>query len=119
MNVLQHLPFRRAGQRHAQAARKLRQHVRCALQIIMRTGHPGKTLLDLPAPLNTEGAQLRVRAAGRRDSGQPSCRHAAGLRDLPHVIAESRRGRNTACRCVRLLQKSCIAQRSHHVAQRG
>ena len=115
MNVLQHLFCRGAGQRHAQSARKFRQHVRGALQILVRAAHPRKTLLNLPAARH---AQRRLRPARPADSPNPACRRSARLRNLPHVVAEGRRRRHAPRRGVRLLQQSRFAQRRHHIAQR-
>ena len=129
MNVFQHLPRGRAGQRHAQSAGDQRQHVRGPLQIFMGAGHAGKAVLDLAAPGLTQPRTSQTRRAQpasallRRAARLPAARRPPQLRFRPgnllNVVPEGRRGRNPSGRGVRLLQQARLAQRGHHVANGG
>ena len=83
MNMLQHLAGRGAGQRHAQPARKQRQHVRGALQVFIGAATPLKLSSICPRRASLRLATPRCRPRLRARS------HAACLRNLLHVVAET------------------------------
>src|ERR1700722_18613957 len=92
MNMLQDLSGRRTGQRHAQPARNDCQHLRGALQILLRARNPCEAVFNLlPACL----AQL-LRSAILLNESAPessSALTAIGARscDLLHVVTERSR----------------------------